>query len=266
MDRYLRQLPQLFVVSTAQWHDDLQQLHIDLQPVLQRHDRLVLTGRNRGVEWWIVRDGQILFRPPLLTDDWLIGDGFDHPILQPWVATLPSSVVALLMRYRGQRLTLLALISRYPALCDLFEHQPTLLWLLLNVVQEQQWSPAKVLACCHPSIPDHENRSSYALTLLTACGLPSTQAALAVLGKIQSLVFCQHEFRQIRALMALDRLEVLNQRHTLPIAWIDLLIKINDHQDLDGYLPVVIQWQDDNDEELLVRYFKHLESFVTPSY
>lgn len=266
MDRYLQQLPQLFVVSTAQWHDDLQQLHIDLQPVFQRPDRLVLTGWKCGVEWWIVRYGQILFQPPLLTDDWLIGDGFDHPILQSWVDTLPPSIIVLLMRYRGQRLTLLALISRYPALCDLFEQQPTLLWLLLKVAQEQQWSSAKVLAYCHPSTPDHENRSSYALTLLTACGLPATQAALTVLGKIQSPVFCQHEFRQIRALMALDRLEVLNQRHALPMAWIDLIVKIKDHQDLDDYLPVVIQWQDDNDEELLVRYFKHLESFVTPSY
>ncbi|AMK75960.1 MULTISPECIES: hypothetical protein [Methylomonas] len=265
MDSYLQQLPQLFVVSTAQWHDDLQELHIDLQPVFQRHDRLVLTGWESGVEWWIVRDGQILFQPPLLTDDWLIGDGFDHPILKPWVATFPPSILALLMRYRGQRLTLLSLISRSPALCELFEQQPTLLWMLLSVAQEQQWSPAQLLAYCHPSTSDNQNRSSYALTILAACGLPTTHTALAVLGKIQSPVFCQHEFRQIRALMALDRLEVLNQRHTLPMAWIDLLIKIKDHQDLDDYLPVVIQWQEENVEELLVRYFKHLESLVAPS-
>lgn len=76
----------VYVQSDSIWLAERQQLHIDLQPLLNQPGRLILTSWDVGIRWLNVIDGETTtvhtdpFSESLFPIEFI-----DHDLLKPWV-------------------------------------------------------------------------------------------------------------------------------------------------------------------------------------
>jgi len=230
----------MIVKSASTWSAEHQQLHIDLQPLLNQAGSLILTGWDVGIRWLNVIDGDTTAYTDPFAESLFPIEFIDHDLLKSWAATIPDEIIVLLKRYKGNAFGMLMMTSLHRYAHQLFLEQPTLFWLAFCYAQQHQWSEAQFISCCNLK----------RTAILDACGLPASRSALKLVSKIQARHFGRYELDQIRALLNLDGFEILNHRASLPIDMLHLILK---QPNLLGS-KFVIRWQDDVSGQLYRTY------------
>jgi hypothetical protein len=230
-----------FAESDSIWLAEHQQLHIDLQPLLNQSGSLILTGWDIGIRWLNIIDGEstTVHTDPFAKSLFPI-EFIDHDLLKPWAATIPETVITLLKRYKGNAFGMLMMTSRHRYAYQLFLEQPILFWVAFCHAQQNEWSEAQFIACCQMK----------RTAILDTCDLPPTRSALKLLSKIQAEHFGRYELDQIRALLNLEGFEILNHRLSLPLDMVHLILK---QPNLLGS-KFVIHWQDEVSDQLYRTY------------
>jgi PcfJ-like protein len=203
-----------FKTPESRW-DSEQQLHIDLQPLLDSTATLCLSGWDAGILWSTVIDGEITeYNDPFGESPFPI-EFFDHDLLSTWVATIPKNIIALLKQYKGNAFGMLMLVNRHAYLKELFEDHPALFWFAYTHANDNHWQEHQFVSLF----------KSKRTEILKTCGLPNTSSAVKLLQKIQANYFNRYTYDQIRALFNFEDYAVLNHRAAVPIRLVALLKK-----------------------------------------
>lgn len=206
-----------YTPDESHWNPEIQELTIDLTPLLNQPVSLVLTGWQSefGISWRnefestndetenIIEVHNDPFEASLFPIEFI-----NHEMLKPWRVQMPDDLLALLKCYKGNAFGMLILCSRHSHVYELFQNDPTMFWLVFTHAQQHDWSEVQFVATCRLKRTEQ----------LKACFLPARKSAVKLLRKLRFKQFAKKEYDLIIQLFNLD-FEVLNHRtvidHTL---------------------------------------------------
>ena len=183
--------------SAGQWDAQQQVLTINVNGLKETPStptKLLLTGWQRGITWYLVQAGEPEnhsnpFAPSLFPIEF-----FDSPLLVGWRETIPVAVLQNLRSYGSNPFGFLMLLSRDQAACELFTDHPLLFTLLYHHALWQGLGLPWLLRNCRLKRVD----------ALSSCDFPRQPSAVTFLKKLNLSGFTRRQFDLITQVFKLD--------------------------------------------------------------